>query len=198
MGEMPEKEKVEMTEQPAESQAKPAPELRPEAKEHGAPEAQTLEEIRTELEQTRRALAQANKEAARRRHLLKQYEEAERKRKEAEMTELERAQARLKELEEVVEGLKVENSELLVDGVVRATALKMGFRNPEDALLLADFGEVEITEDRKVRGVEEALKALIKERPYLLATSEAPDIDARKRGEGRKVDEDEIARRFRI
>lgn len=74
----------------------PPAEAEPKTQVDAAPKA---DELQAELDKARKALKDANKEAAERRKKLEEYEQAEAKRKQAEMTEAERAQARIKELE---------------------------------------------------------------------------------------------------
>lgn len=87
---------------------------------------------------------------------------------------------------------------------VRVMALKLGFHNPDDAASLADLSGVELAEDGAVKGVEAALKALLKDRPYLAgAEKKAPDIDAGKRGGGNTPEaiaarNKELEQRYRI
>lgn len=84
-------EKVETTE-PVEAEI--AEQETPEAQEEPTPEA-----IAAELEDTRKALAKANREAAQRRKKLETYEKADQERKEAELSEMEKLQKQLADRE---------------------------------------------------------------------------------------------------
>lgn len=91
----------------------------PASEQAGEQPAATVESLQAELERVQKALHDANKEAASRRKKLDEFEQAEQKRKEAEMTELEKAQAALKEKE-------TELSQLRRREMQRAAAEKAG------------------------------------------------------------------------
>ena len=74
--------------------------------EADAKKPKTAEELQAELEKTALALKEANKEAADRRKKLNAYEEAEKKRLEAEMTEAEKTAAKLRAQETEIATLK--------------------------------------------------------------------------------------------
>jgi hypothetical protein len=116
---------------------------------------------------------------------LADLEAAEQKRREAELNEAQKAQAQLAELEKKLNEANLNLVTERLRNAVQSEAAKMGFLNPEDAYQLADLAEVETTDDGKVTGVEDALKKLVKDRPYLLKTpgqTTAPQTDASRRG----------------
>lgn len=155
------------------------------------------DKLLAELEQTRRALKRANAEAAERRKRLKELEEAERKRQEAELSEKERLERTLAELQAERDTLLAQMTELRLRSAVERVAVRLGFRDPEDVYHLADLSGVEVDDDGKVNGIEAALKALAKAKPYLLKQEQTPDIDAGKRGRAKaQSDLDTIRRRF--
>jgi len=112
----------------------------------------------------------------------------------AQLTELQKAQqaasaaqARIADLERSNLQVQTEAQTARVRSAVELAAARLGFHNPEDAYQLADVAGIEIGEDGKVNGAEEALKALIKARPYLVksAAGGGGDINAtRRNGEG--------------
>ncbi len=155
-----------------------------------------LAELQAELERTRKALADANKEAAARRKKLEAFEAQEAKRKQAEMTELEKAEARLKELEKRAEQAEAGRKQALVRAAVIAQATVQGFRDPEDALRYLDTSEVEITEDGKVGDVSALLKELGKQKPYLLQPQGS--VGATNPGRGQAQGETPEQRRSRL
>ena len=153
-------------------------------------------ELQAELERTRKALADANKEAAARRKKLEAFEAQEAKRKQAEMTELEKAEARLNELEKRAEQAEAGRKQALVRAAVIAQATAQGFRDPEDALRYLDTSEVEITEDGKVGDVSALLKELGKQKPYLLQPQGS--VGATNPGRGQAQGETPEQRRSRL
>lgn len=80
---------------------------------------------------------------------------------EAKVTEIEANAARVEELERAL-------GEALIKAEVVKTAPALGFVNPDDALLFVE-DKIEIAEDGS-SNIEELLKALAAERPYLLGT----------------------------
>jgi hypothetical protein len=153
-------------------------------------------ELQAELERTRKALADANKEAAARRKKLEAFEAQEAKRKQAEMTELEKAEARLNELEKRAEQAEAGRKQALVRAAVIAQATAQGFRDPEDALRYLDTSEVEITEEGKVSDVSALLKELGKQKPYLLQPQGS--VGATNPGRGQAQGETPEQRRSRL
>lgn len=153
-------------------------------------------ELQAELERTRKALADANKEAAARRKKLEAFEAQEAKRKQAEMTELERAEARLNELEKRVQEAEAGRKQALVRAAVIAQATAQGFRDPEDALRYLDTSEVEITEEGRVSDVSALLKELGKQKPYLLQPQGS--VGATNPGRGQAQGETPEQRRARL
>lgn len=97
-------------------------------------------------------------------------EEREAKRKAA-MTELERLQVELKEAEEARALAERQRQQIAVRSQVISAAAKAGFNDPEDAYRLLSGDTLEVSEDGKVNGLSEALKALLKDKPYLAKQS---------------------------
>ena len=106
---------------------------------------------------------------------VKALEAAEKKRSEAELSELELAQAKVVELEQAkadaesqAQAKALEVNEKLIKAEVRLVAGTMGFVSPGDAYQLAELADVSVDDEGEVKGVEKALKALAKDKPYLL------------------------------
>lgn len=155
----------------------------------------SLDELRAELERTRGALKAANSESAGRRKRLKELETAEEERKRAQMTELEQAKAREAELTAAHDQLAIELSEAKIRHAVEITAAKLNFQDPEDAFLMIDLDAIEIDDVGKITGVDKALKALAKAKPYLIRAERIiPNIDATTTGRstGAEMSEEEI------
>ena len=156
--------------------------------------ARALETIRQQRE-SERSLEKSLKEAQAR---LAKMEAEEKKRAQAELSETERLQAENQELAAQLQALAQERETLILRTAVERAAAALGFHNPADAYGLADLSGVEV-DGGEVSGVDKALKALVKERPYLIKAVEKPDIDGSKKSDGKKQqDRDGIARRFGI
>jgi len=151
----------------------------------GENDAQSPEELKAELEAARAALHKANKEAASRRKALEAFEAKEEERRQAEMSELEKAQAKIAELEAERANAQQEITNMRIRTALTAAATQLNFHNPDDAAEMVDWSGLSV-EDGKVEGVEQAVKQLVKDRPYLIKTAAAPEIDAAKGGKGKK------------
>lgn len=138
-------------------------------------------DLAAELEDVRRALKKANREAADRRKQLEQYEQAEKDRQQAELSELEKAQARIAEME-----ARARDAEAARDRMVKERAFythiesaSYQFANEQarnDAIRLIDVSEMDDDE------IADAVKRLYKERPYLFRSADLPDTDGQRRG----------------
>jgi seryl-tRNA synthetase len=153
-------------------------------------------ELQAELERTRKALADANKEAASRRKRLEALEADAAERKKAEMTESERLKQQVAELEKRATEAEAGRKQALVRAAVIAQATAQGFRDPEDALRYLDTSEVEIAEDGKVGDVSALLKELGTQKPYLLQPQGS--VGATNPGRGQAQGETPDQRRARL
>ena len=130
----------------------------------------TVDEVVAELEATRKALKQANAEAAERRKKLDAIEAEEAKRNEASMSELDKAKKN-------AEKLAGENAELgkrlqtiQIQAAIEREASALGFADIQDAFTLVARSEIVIDGDT-VKGAKEAVAALAKAKPYLLKSA---------------------------
>lgn len=162
----------------------------------GAGDPQDPAALQAELERTRKALADANKEAASRRKRLEALEADAAERKKAEMTESERLKQQVAELEKRAAEAEAGRKQALVRAAVIAQATAQGFRDPEDALRYLDTSEVEITEEGKVSDVSALLKELGKQKPYLLQPQGS--VGATNPGRGQAQGETPEQRRSRL
>ena len=149
-----------------------------------------------ELERTRKALADANREAAKRRKQLEAYEQAEAQRKQESMSELEKAQAALAELEKRAADAERGRKQALLEKAVIAKAGALRFNNAEDAIRFLDPEKLEIGDDGQVIGLEEALKAIAKDRPYLL--QQPGQVGATNPGRGQVEGQTDAQKRARL
>ena len=123
---------------------------------------QTADELKAELERVRKALKDANKEAADRRKKLEAYEAKEKEDAEKELSESQRLQKKLDEAEAARVALENKLRTSTINSAALAKASELGFDNPADALALTDLSPVEIADDGTVTGFEKALEALAK------------------------------------
>lgn len=129
--------------------------------------------VKAELAKARTALKKANAESKDRRLKLKKFEEEEDKRKKAAMGDLEKAQTDLAETITERDQLRVTMADLRIRHAIEIGAAGLKFVDPGDAFNLIDMGEIEIDEDTgEVSGVDKALKALVKAKPYLITSEE--------------------------
>lgn len=98
--------------------------------------------------------------------------------KAAAMSEGEKAAAELQKLRSDLQAVRAEQlatqqaaQRLKVETAVLLAAI--GFNDPQDAVRFTDLDKLEIGEDGKVVGVDEALKALGEQKPYLLKSQQA-------------------------
>ncbi len=162
------------------------------------PTAQPAEMVdyKAELEKARKALAETNRENAKRRKQLEAYEQAEAQRKQESMSELEKAQAALAELEKRAADAERGRKQALLEKAVIAKAGALRFNNAEDAIRFLDPEKLEIGDDGQVIGLEDALKAIAKDRPYLL--QQPGQVGATNPGRGQVEGETDAQKRARL
>ena len=153
-------------------------------------------DYKAELEKARKALAETNRENAKRRKQLEAYEQAEAQRKQESMSELEKAQAALAELEKRAADAERGRKQALLEKAVIAKAGALRFNNAEDAIRFLDPEKLEIGDDGQVIGLEDALKAIAKDRPYLL--QQPGQVGATNPGRGNVEGETDAQKRARL
>lgn len=123
-------------------------------------------------------------EAANLRKRLKAFEEAEKKRADAEKSEAQKLADDKAAFEAERTAFANERKQTRTASAVEAAARKLGFRNPAKAFRLLDEDDLGIEEDGTPSKAEEALKALAAEEPYLVGggTSGSPTNPARGTG----------------
>lgn len=159
-----------------EAAAKAAGKAPGEGEEEEFDKDRALETIRKQREAEARAL----KELKEARDRLKKFEDAEKKKAEAELTELQKAQARVEELQKSLVEVQETAQALRLRQAFGSTAAKLEIRfassqAEDDAFELADFEGVAMDESGKITGLEEAIKGLQKNRPYLFYQKDAGD-----------------------
>lgn len=135
---------------------------------------QTPEEMRAELERTRKALKDANKEAADRRKRLDALEKAEKERSDKDLSESERLKKDLGERDSALTATQQELRNERTANAVELVALALDFHDTEDALRLIDLDAIEYSEDGRPdrKSIKKALEALAKAKPHLVATGD--------------------------
>ena len=97
-------------------------------------------------------------------------------RKKAAMTETERLKAEKEAAEKKAQDAMRTANERLLRAEVKATAVALDIVDPDAAYALMDRDAVSVAEDGTTQGVEDALKALIKDKPYLLRQKGAQSV----------------------
>jgi len=149
----------------------------------------TIEEFTANLKNALVSERGLNKGVKDRLARLDVLEAAEKKKQEAEMTEVQKANAAREAAEAEQKRLKDELLDERIKNAVLAAA--KDFADPQDAYAMLDLDLLEIDEKTgKILGVEEAIKALVKKKPYLLGTEEARpryNIEGSDKGKGLKT-----------
>jgi len=162
----------------------------------------TPEEIAEENARLKAALKSANSESATRRHKLKDYEEAERLRLEADMSERDKLAKQLADEKDERVKLAAQLQTQTVRGVIVTAATKLGFTNPEDAYkLVAAEASIEVTDDGSVKGFEKPLEELAKSGRLVMgdqAVVIGTPASARQRSGGQRDEADGPTPRLRI
>ena len=132
-----------------------------------------LETIRKQRESEKKLAKDLKDTQAR----LKQYEDAEKAKQDAEKTELQKAQDREAKLKQDLQEAQETAQALRLRQEFGKTAAKLALKfasvqAEDDAFELAEMDGVEIDANGKVTGLEDAVKELQKSRPYLFAQAE--------------------------
>jgi len=192
-----------------EKEEKPIPET--EAEPIEAPK--TLDDALKTIASLGDRIKELNAEAKKHRLRAKELEKADETRKaedekkrQAELSESERYKAQASDLEKKYSQLLEQMTRQQIRASVESHARKAGVpeENLEDVWALIDLADVEVDDDGKVFGADEAVKALLKRKPRLTQGSDSKggDINATNRGKGglslSDEQEQEIASRFGI
>lgn len=129
---------------------------------------------------------EANKEAQALRTRLRALEAEDAERKKAAMTDAEKLTARLAELEAANAQLTKDRQEFLRREAVNTAAQKLGVIDLDAAYRLLDPATLTLGDDGRPTNAEEALKALLKDKPYLLGGNNSAPTNGN-RGAGADV-----------
>ena len=136
--------------------------------EDPTPDGQEPEATEIDVEAMRKELAEARREAAKYRTNLRKYEQEQQAKANESLTAEERYKAELATLQQKLAAAEHAAQDRLVRSSVVTAAAKAGFVDPDDAVALVDRGALEISEDGAVAGVDDAIRAIAKAKPYLV------------------------------
>ena len=172
-----------------------------DAQDGGMPESAqpTADQVTAELAELRKALKAANAESMSRRKRLEELEAAEEERKAAQLSEIDKALKAKADAETRAQAAEERMRTAAIRNAVVLAATRANFHDAEDAFRLADLEGVQIGDDGKVSGVEEALKALAKAKPHLVrqAASASGEINSTAAGRQTRPAADELIQRKR-
>lgn len=131
----------------------------------------TTEAAQLDAEALAKEVKALRKEAAGWRNKLRQAEEEAEARKRAEMTELERVKADLEAERKARQEADDRRQALALRTQVVTAAARMNFADPEDALRMLDQSALEVDDAGNIDGLDAALNALAKAKPYLIKTT---------------------------
>lgn len=140
----------------------------------------------------------SNKEAKRAAARLKELEDAETARKNADLTELEKAKQDLADAQATATKARTDLDTERKKNAVMQEATGKKFRHPHLAFKLVDLASFEVDDDGTVSGVADALDALVKEFPYLVEGKEdkkKESLGTPRGGEKRKGEDEKVASR---
>jgi len=120
------------------------------------------------VEELLRQIKALNKENAKWRTTLRSVEEEREAKAKAEMTELERLKADLAKAEEARTKAEQARLQIAIKSQVIAAAAKANLNDPEDAYRMLDPATLDVDDSGRVSGLDEAIKELLKGKPYLL------------------------------
>jgi hypothetical protein len=133
-------------------------------------------------------LRKKNRENQSLRRRLKELEDSDQARRDADLTEAEKSANRVKELEKALEAKDARAREMSLRSDVMAAASRLGIIDPDAAFKLLDHSGLDYdAEESRWDGVDKALKDLTAERPWLTSAAPAtgganPSNPSRRRG----------------
>lgn len=122
----------------------------------------------TDVAQLQKELNKARKQAAETRAALKLLQDERKSETDQQLTEQQRLEQRVQELERTNEKLAATVRESVLTATVTQYAAKLGIIDPDAAVKLLDKDDLELDDDGRPLNVEQALKELVKEKPYLV------------------------------
>jgi hypothetical protein len=135
---------------------------------------------------------------------LAELETAEERRRREAMSEVDRLKLELQETQTKYQASHQAAQDRALRNAVALAAAKAEFIDPDDAWRMIDVAALTVDDEGAVSGVEQALKTVVKAKPYLIRQKPAADLNASNgRGDGKvAVDEQaklaELRQRFRF
>jgi len=129
---------------------------------------------------------------------LGELEKAEEERKKASLSETDKLKQELADAQKRTELALAEAATVRVKTAVLIAAGQLGFVDPEDAYALIKTSALEVGDDGKVSGVDEALKELAKAKPYMLRKAGAPPLGPTNPSGSQEARETDAERRKRL
>ena len=170
-------------------QAKPAGEM-PKGSDDG--KNASTDSLQAELAEVRKALKAANSEAADRRKKLQAFEDAEKKRKESEMSEVEKLNAQLVEMTSTQEQLQKSLQDTKLNAAIDVAAKTLNFINVDEARAHINRDALKLDDEGNWTGVKKALETLAEERPHFIEKkTPMPNTDGKKRNTSKATTQDE-------
>lgn len=158
----------------------------------------TAAELKAQLDAVQKALKDANREAAERRKKLDAYEKADADRQAAALSETEKLQKANAEMAKRLERIEAERQQEAIKYAVTSKAAALGFTDPSDAYALLDLAAVTVQDDGTLKGVDEALTAMAKAKPYMLGKRGAPALNTGNPGAANQPHETDDEKRARL
>lgn len=149
------------------------------------PAGESAEQLKARLASANAALRAAKAEAAKAKQLETRLQELEGR----DQSDLEKANNKVAALEKQLSDALASSEQTLIRMAVERSARKLGFVDEDAAIKMMDMESVTV-ENGKVEGVEEALAALLVEKPYLKKAANDGDNggDSGNTGSGRAPD----------
>lgn len=155
----------------------PDPQQTPEAPAANAQTPEITPEIQKLIDEAAaKASRDANREAIAAKKRAKELEDAEQKRKDAELSETERLQKERDEAIKAAEDAKAAATAATIRTALERAAIAAGFADPTDALSLADA--ITLDDDGQPVGVTEAVAGLLAAKPHYAKGPGTPGLDA--------------------
>jgi hypothetical protein len=159
---------------PSSASETPAPDLQPATGSSGTDAISettavnlSAEDALKEINSLKAALKKTNAESAGHRHKAKELDELKARLEAEKLTETEKLQNKNSELQASFDALSRRYQERTVNYEVRLQAAKMGIVDPDAAVKLLEWSEIEREEDGAPKNIEKLLEKLLKEKPYL-------------------------------
>jgi hypothetical protein len=130
--------------------------------------AKELERLKAELASEQSARKKANAEAAKHRHAAKELEDLKSQIESEKLSTQEKLEKRLADLQRTHDDAIRQNQERTINYEVRLQAAQLGIADPNDAVKLLDWSEIEYDDNGAPTNVDDLLKTLVKAKPYLV------------------------------